>query len=206
MENKLISMTEEWKSVIGYEGFYEISNFGNCKSVERIVFYNNDSKNRKAIFKSKLLKKTLTEHGYIKYRLSLDGAGKSIFAHKLVALAFIVNPDNKPQINHIDSNPKNNNANNLEWVTASENLRHSYDEGFRENKYYGATPNRKIEVSQLKNGVIVKTWESIKAACVDSRFDSSSISKCCKGKLKSHKGFEWKYTDSALKQIGLKTK
>lgn len=102
---------DKWVSVIGYEGLYSVSNDGHVVSVKR----------------NKLLKqnKHRRVNGYYIVRLSKFGKAKQFLVHRLVATAFIPNPNNKPEVNHIDRNKLNNISDNLEWVTHQENIKHS---------------------------------------------------------------------------------
>lgn len=94
---------------------YQISNYGNIKSLS----YNKSGK-------EKLLKKFLTKYGYETVSIQENGKSKTKWVHRLVAELFIPNPENKPQVNHIDGNKSNNRADNLEWATGSENVQHYY--------------------------------------------------------------------------------
>ena len=108
-------MKEIWKPIEGYKGKYEVSNLGRIKSL--------------CWGRVKILKKHLSKHGYVVTYLSINTLVKTIKVHRLVAQAFIPNPDNKPCVNHIDSIRTNNNVNNLEWCTWKENTRHSSKKG-----------------------------------------------------------------------------
>jgi hypothetical protein len=110
-------MQEIWKSIEGFEGLYEVSNLGNVRSLPRTV------KNR--YFPGKNRSLTSQKTGY--KAVTLTGKGKRItdYVHRLVAKAFIANPENKPAINHIDSDRTNNNVMNLEWCTFQENIDHA---------------------------------------------------------------------------------
>lgn len=107
-------MEEVWKDIDGYEKSYQVSNLGNVRSVERI-----GENNRK--YPMQMLKKRLNWKGYPKVCLNKHGHKKIFSVHRLVAKAFIPNPDNLPQVNHKDENKENNNVNNLEWCTAGYN-------------------------------------------------------------------------------------
>ena len=116
---------EVWKDIEGYEGLYQVSNFGNIKSLARIV---HSEKRSDYKIKEKVLKQSDTTTGYKKVELHKDNEKRKSFkVHRLVAQAFIPNPENKREVNHIDGNKHNNNANNLEWVTSSENKLHAFE-------------------------------------------------------------------------------
>ena len=121
----------EWRPIKGYEGLYEVSNTGEIKSLPKV------RKNGSGYYiqKEKLLRQSNTTTGYKKVELVKDGKRKSLKVHRLVAQAFIPNPQNKPQVNHLDGNKINNNVSNLEWATISENVQHGYDTGLNSNKY-----------------------------------------------------------------------
>ena len=130
-------LVEEWRAVIGFEGLYEVSNIGRCRSLPREINYQNDFVKRVGNWKGKLLKPTKKEDGYLRYNLSIKGKTTRYYAHRMVALAFVLNLKNKKYVNHIDSVRDNNLMTNLEWVTNSENLLHSYKHGNRIIKFYG---------------------------------------------------------------------
>ena len=108
-------MKEEWKPNTGYEGLYEASNTGKIKSFQR--------------GKARILSLCKNSQGYLQVVLRKDKAVKSLYVHRLVASAFMPNPNNKPEVNHIDGNKANNNINNLEWVTRKENASHAVKMG-----------------------------------------------------------------------------
>lgn len=116
-------MTEVYKDIIDYENLYQVSNLGNIKSLPK----GDGNGNRERLLKLEVCVRSHTS--YYRVALSKDGIVKRFLVHKLVAQAFIANPDNKPLINHIDNNGQNNASSNLEWCTASENMRHSSDQG-----------------------------------------------------------------------------
>lgn len=120
---------EIWKDIAEYEGLYQVSNFGNVRSLERYITNKNGDKQ---FYPSKNLKIFWQQIGKQKYGrvvLSKDHKRNDCLVHRLVANAFIENKDNKPFVNHIDNNPMNNHVYNLEWCTHSENMIHAQKQG-----------------------------------------------------------------------------
>jgi hypothetical protein len=116
---------EEWKDVVGHEGLYMISNLGRVKSLRRVVSRSTSD----MVISERILSQNISTTGYYYVVLHKDKKPKTCKIHRLVGLSFIPNPHNKPQINHIDGNKLNNTLNNLEWVSVSENAKHSYGMG-----------------------------------------------------------------------------
>lgn len=163
----------QWKDIAGYEGLYMVSNFGDVKSLPR-----------KGTRKTEHLVSPHRVGGYIQYELLKDHIRKGHKAHRLVANAFIPNPDNLPVVNHLDGDKNNNSVDNLEWTTASENVKHSF---YTLRK--GVTP-----VAQLsKTGELLKEWGSAKEASVALGIDAPTITNACKGNRPSAGGFVWQY-------------
>lgn len=115
---------EIWKPIKNYEGFYEVSNLGRVKSLQRGVPYKRWGDSLKTI-QTKILSQKKSTALYEQVVLSKNGAKKDYLTHRLVAETFIPNPENKPEVNHIDGNKKNNSLKNLEWVTRIENKEHA---------------------------------------------------------------------------------
>ena len=112
-------MKEIWKDIKGYEGLYQVSNLGRVKSLERKVLR---SEGEYRTISERILKPQTTLRGYQRIGLHYKGINKLFRIHRLVAQAFIPNPDNKPEVNHIDGKTSNNRVDNLEWVTAAQNF------------------------------------------------------------------------------------
>lgn len=125
-------MIEEWRPVVGYEGLYEVSSYGRVKSLCKY-----DSRNR--FRDERILKLCADRLGYLKVGLCSNDKKKKYLVHRLVAQAFIPNPNNLPQVNHRDENPSNDNVDNLEWCDA------------KYNSNYG-TRNDRIRTTRLRNG------------------------------------------------------
>lgn len=120
-------MNEEWKDIKGYEGLYQISNFGRVKSLARTIKYRQYTKETD----EKIMKLILNKRGYLYAHLCKNGKYKWYRVHRLVAEAFVDNPYHKEQVNHIDRNVLNNKSTNLEWCTNEENMKHAKETGFR---------------------------------------------------------------------------
>ena len=115
---------EIWRDIKGFEGIYQVSNRGNIRSLDRISV-NSYGMPRK--LKGHIMKPYLNVYGYLDIGLSNCGAGNIFKVHRLVAEAFIPNPDNLPQVNHKDENKTNNNVENLEWCTNRYNVKYSIE-------------------------------------------------------------------------------
>ena len=181
--------TEIWKDINGYEGKYQVSNLGRVKSLARFRVGKSGSNTR---MPEQLLKQSITKDGYKRVGLRNGYRQKYFFIHRLVAQAFIPNPDNLPQVNHIDENKANNCVDNLEWCSIVYN--NTY--GNRCTKMAATQMNR----DDLSKPVICvelgRTFHSINEA---ARFFGFSfpecISRCCKLKYKTAYGYHWQYVD-----------
>lgn len=182
-----ILMEEIWKDIKGYEGLYQVSNLGRIKSLARYVYYRNGKVYHQD---EKILKPCLNNKGYCRVRLTKSTNSKLFFVHRLVAMAFIPNPNNFPQINHKDENKQNNSSNNLEWCTSL------YNNNFGKKKESNKNERQKKQVfaENIKNGeyLILKSISEGK----NYGFTQQCISNCCLGKQKKHKGFRFRYLDS----------
>ena len=157
---------EDWKDIKGYEGLYQVSNLGRVMTV-----------------KSKRLRKiNMTHDGYCKINLSSNGESHWFRVHRLVAQAFIPNPEHKPEVNHIDEDKTNNNVDNLEWVTRKENANHGTLYG-RLSKINGTS------IICVESGV---TYDSMSQCARLMKIQQSSISQMLSGKRKSAGGYTFK--------------
>lgn len=116
---------EIWKDVVGYEGIYEVSNYGRVRTHKDKTTYTQRHGIRH--WKQRILKEKSRTNRDVRISLWKNGRSKDYLVHRLVAEAFIQNPDKKPTINHIDGNPRNNHVDNLEWATYYENNNHAFD-------------------------------------------------------------------------------
>jgi len=125
-------MNEIWKDIPGWEGFYQASDYGQIKSLSRkITLYNNGT----YYTKEKIKNQSINRKGYPIVSLNKPEIQKTMTVHRLVALTFTPNVNNKPEINHIDGNKLNNNINNLEWCTAKENSKHAVKLGLKKGNF-----------------------------------------------------------------------
>jgi hypothetical protein len=138
-------MQEIWKDVKNFEGIYQVSNLGNIRRVATIIPF----KGTPSIRKGRLLKPTKNTKGYFTIVLCWKGYRRTVNLHRLIAECFIDNPDNKPQVNHIDGDKLNNHIDNLEWCTPGENQKHAYSTGLKNR-------NEKFFRSKLTNNDVIK--------------------------------------------------
>lgn len=172
-------MDEIWKAVPGYEGLYEVSDLGRVRSLPR--------KTRNGRFRvGKILRLSVNSSGYPMVSLSKDNRHKNVHVHRLVAEAFIPNQYNLPQVNHIDEDKTNNRVENLEWCSSYYNMNY----GDRNRK---SSESLSKQVGQYNlEGELIRVWSSTVEAG-RSGFVQQTISQCCRGIHKTHKGFIWRY-------------
>lgn len=156
---------ESWRDIIGFEGLYQISNIGRVKSLKRMS-YSRYGKYKTVPERILALNKDKNTH-YVAITLSLDSKRITRFVHRLVAIAFIENPEDKCCVNHIDGNPSNNNANNLEWVTMSENAQHSYSSDLKRNKTSWSREEIEIKLINTISEAISYPEQFITGICID---------------------------------------
>ena len=157
-------MIEVFKDVPGYEGLYQVSNLGNVKS----------------LITGKILSPGIDKGGYLKVSLYKSGEYKKLLVHRLVAIAFIPNPSNYPEVNHKDENKQNNCVDNLEWCTSQYNREYSFAK----------------QVGQFDlNGNLIKVWPSTREVARQLGYYQSSISDCCRGyrNCRTMYGYIWRY-------------
>ena len=198
---------EIWKDVVGFEGLYQVSNYGRVLSMPRwryTRYYGNDRKRgryytKARIMRQKTRKTKIAGLEYYQVTLSKDGIQKIYSPHRLVAQAFIPNPLNKPYVNHIDGNGKNNYVDNLEWVTNMENQNHA----LRVMKH---SHNKEIIAFDKKTKALMYEFDVMTDAAkwlisegrTQDQFCLSGIIRCCKRKIPSYLGFIWRYKEEVV--------
>lgn len=183
-------MEEIWKDIDGYEGLYQVSNYGRVKSL------NYRNKGIEGVLAPKLNCK-----GYLWVILYRGPCHKCALIHRLVGLAFIENPNEYPFINHKDENPLNNCVENLEWCTGSYNVRYSlalHPERTKEfrhrNRMSGKPYKHKREVFQFsKSGEKIGVFPNILTVCAENNWRTSHLVDCCNGKRKTAYGYIWRF-------------
>lgn len=163
---------EIWKDIKGYEGLYQISNYGNIRSIKR-----------KNVRKDRILKSRLGSNGYYFIFLYKKSERKFFKINRLVAVAFIPNLENKPQVNHINGIKTDNRVENLEWVTARENINHALNTGLKKHH---------IIMQYSLDNEFIKEWNRV-SELRKYGFRENKIYFNCSGKSKTYKGFIFKY-------------
>lgn len=157
---------EQWRPIDGFPN-YQVSNKGKVMNLKT----------------GRVIKPGINGNGYENVALCKNGKQKNYTVHRLVAQAFIPNTDNLPQVNHIDECKTNNDVTNLEWVSESQNIRHSAHQ-------------KSCKINQLTlDGELVKTWESSHQIGRELGYAQTHIIKCCKRKYKQAYGYKWEYAD-----------
>lgn len=178
MDNQQPS-TENWRIVQEYD-HYEVNEIGQIRHIKR----------------KKNLSLRVNPNGYAYVNFNINGHRKNFAVHRIVAQAFLPNPNNYSEVNHKDYNKLNNNVNNLEWVSGSQNKKHMFLK--EENK---KVRGKMVEQYSLK-GEYIKTFSSISDAAKEIGCAVSAISNCCSGRNKTSMGYYWKFCEGSTTKYG----
>ena len=182
---------EKWKPVAGTYGLLEVSSEGRVRSNMR---------------DGRILKPSMDAKGYLRLHVTIKRKRYAFKVHRMVAEAFIFNPDNKPQVNHIDGNKTNNAVSNLEWVTNKDNVRHAWKNGLCENVYRASlkeneSRKRPVIATKIDDGSVME-FGSI--ADAERSLGTRHITDVLKGKRKQAKGFTFAYKEGGDADVRLK--
>ena len=167
-----------WRPVPGYTGLYEVSEDGRVRNART----------------KRVLSRKTERNGYVRVHLSKDGCSKSVLLHRVVAAAFVPNPDGLPTVNHIDEDKANNAASNLEWSGMS--YQNSYGRGAVNRNKAKERPVWQLSM----NGEPIRLWSSIKEAAIALGVNPSTVVCVCKGKrrYKSTGGYKFRYSEEVV--------
>ena len=194
-------MREVWKDIYfkekgivwDYRGVYQISNFGRVKS---LMYWSNIHK--KYYSREKILEHKIDRKGYHRIELHNKGTEKTFSIHRLVAIMFIPNPNNLPEVNHDDGKKGNCCVSNLYWCTRGENIQHAYKKGLRSSEklkeYNKKNKSKKVVQYDLK-GNFIKEYISLAEAEKQTKVWAANISACCRGENQTAGGFKWRFED-----------
>ena len=174
-------MQEIWKDIKNYEGYYQASNFGKIRSIDRKIASGNKTKN----LKGKILKASKNNKGYLQINLCVNNIRNKCLVHRLIAQTFMPNPNQLECINHKDENKANNHIENLEWCD------------YTYNNNYGTFKSR-VSSSKSKSVKCVELSLIFKSQLEASKYfniKSSAISRCCKNKNRTAGGYHWEFTE-----------
>lgn len=183
-------MEEIWKDIKGYEGLYQVSNLGRVKSLKRKVYA---GRNRLRWQYERIMSNNKSNgNGYLIVSLNKESKDKNKYIHRLVAEAFIPNPNNYLYVNHKDENRKNNKVDNLEWCTAL------YNNIYQNAHIRRGLKNRNNRLSKRiyqldDDNNIIKEYPSISEASRQLNLTMQSLSGCLNGKTKHSGGYKWKF-------------
>ena len=182
------------KPVVGYEGYYEVDQFGRVFSLDRSVVVVDGNRTYTKHLKGKQIKQAMHGKGYKVVALTKDGKTTNLYVHRIVAEAFLPNPDNLPMVNHKDEDKANNFLENLEWCTAAYNRTYGNAIENQAKTLRGRESGKRTPVIQkYADGKFANRFDSISEAALSVNGAVGAISAVCKGKRKLAYGFRWEY-------------
>ena len=180
---------EEWRFINGTMGYFAVSTHGRVASMSHLVSGGN---NNSWMTKPHVLTTRTNRGGYLRARLvSKHGIDITKLVHRLVAEAFIPNPNNYPFIDHINGDKTDNSVNNLRWCTRSMNMLNPVTRVRNSKARTGKKPHNCKPIVQIKNGVVIATFESGGEACRALNLSSGTLCDCCRNQKHTYKGYNW---------------
>lgn len=183
---------EIWKDINGYDGYYQVSNVGRIKRLQRDTLVRHPTKPYYRHLQELILSPNSDKDGYLTITLSANGMEKNVRIHRLVGVAFLENHNGYDQINHKDGNKRNNNVSNLEWCDCKYNQLHAWKTGLKKTLKIAQISSCGNNIINIFNSLndIKKMYKGV---------DLSTIVKVCKGKRNTHYGFKWIYANDNMK-------
>lgn len=178
-------INEVWKSIDGYDGYYEVSNLGNIRSVDRCVIASNGAKK---YFKGQQLKTWHSHNGYVLCNLKKNGKSKTVRVNRIVAQTFIPNPYNHPVINHINFDKDDNCVDNLEWCSHKYNINYTYNNCMSKSQKHVL----KLDPYTLQ---VLDEYISLADAARNNNCYFQNISRCCYNKDYKCGGYKWRFAN-----------
>ena len=182
---------EIWKKIDNYDN-YEVSTLGRVRSIDTTIVRSNG---RPMIIKGKILRPYKDNKGYLHVSLYNDKGRRRNQVHRLVAKAFIPNPDNLLQVNHIDENKQNNCIDNLEWCTNNYNTNYGNRNQNLSKSLKNNSKVSKVILQYDKDGNLVKEWPSMNEITRELGYGTGNIYSCCRYRYKQAHGFVWRYKE-----------
>ena len=176
-------MTEIWRPIKDYENIYEVSNLGRVRSLERTVIRKNGVTLK---VPEKILKPKARRDGYLTVNIYKNAVCKNYYIHRVVSTAFLPNPDNKPQVNHLSEEKTDNSVENLEWCTAKENV--NYGTGIQRGHEKLGKPILCIELNQI--------FPSVTDAARQLSLSKGNLGSVLAGRRKSAGGYHFEYVEA----------
>lgn len=193
----MCKLIEEWKDIKGYEGLYQVSDWGRVKSLDwELVQKSKYGGQRVVKHKGRILKQVLNNKGYYYLRLSKNGMVAKKYIHRLVAEAFIPNPNNYNEVDHISGDTKNNKKCNLRWCTHRQNLSFPLAKLHISIRLKGKSNPQKakmVDKISKSDGEVVEEYPSLTQAAQLNKCSTNGIWKCCKGIWSEWNNYIWKY-------------
>ena len=198
-------MEEIWRPIKGYEGYYEASNMGNIRSVDRIILSTANILHTEhtQLRKGRLLKQGNGREGYKLVVLQRDGKKKTFYAHRIIAITFIENPENKPCIDHINGDHTDNRAENLRWCTQKENINnpntlHKNIATLRNNNASGCKPKTILQLDK-ETFAVIREIPPKTSFFKDMGYVREYVTSACRNQNKLAYGYRWAFKDDYFK-------